>query len=139
MTADDAEVLLEKMAADGTETLLEKMEAGLRKNRDAVQRILEVCAELHLTWHDLDSAVESIKREAYISRGADGGNKNQEPNPYEKPALKERLDRLERMLQANRKNLSEAELETKYKEPYEKLLKEIACLKKCLGISGNHQ
>lgn len=106
---------------------------------EAVRRILEVSTELHLTWHDLDSAVETIRHEAYISREPDGGN-NQEPDSCEKPAvLKERLDRLEQKLQANRKNLSEAELETKYKKPYEKLLEEISCLEKCLGISGNHQ
>lgn len=45
-----------------------KIRMELKKKYDAVQRILEVCTELHLTWYDLDSAVESIKHEAYISK-----------------------------------------------------------------------
>lgn len=49
-----------------------KINMELRKKHDAVQRILEVCIELHLTWHDLDSAVESIRHEAYISKSPDG-------------------------------------------------------------------
>ncbi len=53
-------------------TYQKKTKMKLKKRHDAVQRILEVCTELHLTWHDLDSAVESIRHEAYISKSPDG-------------------------------------------------------------------
>ncbi len=44
-----------------------------------------------------------------------------------------RLEQLKQKLAVNRRNLSEIELETKYKEPYGKLLEEITELEGKLG------
>ncbi len=43
-----------------------------KRIEDAAQRILEVSTELHLTWRELEEAIERIKRTAYISAPAGG-------------------------------------------------------------------
>lgn len=47
-----------------------------KRIKDAAQRILEVSTELHLTWHELEKAVEQVKVLAYISAptGGSGGS-----------------------------------------------------------------
>ncbi len=47
--------------------------------------------------------------------------------------MRSRLEQLKQKLAVNQRNLSRTELETKYKEPYEKLLEEIAELEGKLG------
>ncbi len=47
--------------------------------------------------------------------------------------MRVRLEQLKQKLAVNQRNLSKIELETKYKEPYEKLLEEIAELEGKLG------
>jgi len=51
-----------------------------KRIEDAAQRILEVSTELHLTWHELERAVERVKSKAYISSpiGGSGGSSGME-------------------------------------------------------------
>lgn len=46
-----------------------------RRIEDAAQRILEVSTELHLTWRELNRAIERVQGLAYISAptGGSGG------------------------------------------------------------------
>lgn len=43
-----------------------KLERG-RKKEDAARRILEIAAELRLTWEEFDQTMEIVRRTAYIS------------------------------------------------------------------------
>lgn len=52
-----------------TSSFKQEAEIYVKKQQEAVQRILEVSTELHLTWKELDDAIDSIKRTAYISSG----------------------------------------------------------------------
>lgn len=44
-----------------------EMLASAKRVERATQRILEVSAELHLTWYEFEEAVGSVKRQGYIS------------------------------------------------------------------------
>lgn len=46
--------------------IAEKQAQG-RRIKDATQRILEISAELHLTWREFELAVDCVKRDGYIS------------------------------------------------------------------------
>ena len=46
--------------------ILEKRAQG-KRIADATQRILEVSAELHLTWGEFEVVVDCVKRDGYIS------------------------------------------------------------------------
>lgn len=53
-----------------------KLHPEAKRIEDAAQRILEVSTELHLTWRELENAVERVKGGAYISAptGSSGGS-----------------------------------------------------------------
>ncbi len=53
-------------AVIGGEAVAEML-ASAKRVKKATQRILEVSAELHLTWHELEEAVSSVKRCGYVS------------------------------------------------------------------------
>ena len=44
-----------------------EMLASAERVKKATQQILEVSAELHLTWHEFEEVVGSVKRQGYIS------------------------------------------------------------------------
>lgn len=39
------------------------------RRKEAAQRILEVAAELHLTWREFERVIEFVKETAYLSSG----------------------------------------------------------------------
>jgi len=58
------------MTPEQEKTLREKwykLHPEVKRIEDAAQRILEVSTELHLTWYELEKAVERVKWRAYIS------------------------------------------------------------------------
>ena len=48
-------------------TTVEEMLASAERVKKAAQRILEVSAELHLTWYEFEETVDSVKRRGYVS------------------------------------------------------------------------
>lgn len=44
-----------------------EMLASAERVKKATQRILEVSAELHLTWYEFEDAVGGVKRQGYVS------------------------------------------------------------------------
>jgi len=60
-----------------------------KRIRDATQRILEVSAELHLTWREFEKAVERVKDHACVAAPTDHSDKADKPEP---PTTRHNLD-----------------------------------------------
>lgn len=58
--------------------LIEERQAKGRKIKNATQRILEVSAELHLTWAELEVVMTCVKRDGYISLSPGSASENAE-------------------------------------------------------------
>lgn len=54
-----------------TKRLREKWEADRLRREEAARRILEVSAELHLTWREFEEILNQVKGIAYLSSGSE--------------------------------------------------------------------